>query len=128
MSFVSDDQNWRPEMEEQILPAPTWELPAKPDELLNDLTNKVEEAQDAKDVIESTWEEHQDYVNGDMWKDFISDPPWVEEEQVTLNLIRQTINVVIPILLDTSPTWYVAAYDDTIVAVSQGLLGRLMVV
>ena len=112
MSFVSDDQNWRPEMEEQILPAPTWELPAKPDELLNDLTNKVEEAQDAKDVIESTWEEHQDYVNGDMWKDFISDPPWVEEEQVTLNLIRQTINVVIPILLDTSPTWYVAAYDE----------------
>jgi hypothetical protein len=70
------------------------------------------EAQAAKRAIEARWDEAQDYYDGKWdthWSDFKFEQEWTRPNAVTLNLFKQAVNVILPVLLGSQPTIYVSA-------------------
>ena len=80
--------------------------------LVNRLREYVENAKEAKGELETQWAEWTDFYDGDQWGNIPSAAEsWINEERVTINLLKQTVDTIIPIALDAIPTWYVRAYD-----------------
>ncbi len=90
-----------------------YQLSPTEEELVNRLTRDVNEAKSAKGELETTWDRWTRYYNGDQWFELDPAPePWVDDERITVNLVKQTVDTIIPIALDSVPTWYVRAYNS----------------
>jgi len=92
----------------------TWELPEDPKGHLSALESRLTEAQSAKRTIETRWDSAQKYYDGDWathWNGFEFKPEWTKADAITLNLFKQTINVILPVLLGSQPTIYVSAQN-----------------
>ncbi len=92
----------------------SWELPDDPKGHLTKLESRLTEARSAKRTIETRWDTAQKYYDGDWdthWNGFEFKPDWTKADAVTLNLFKQTVNVVLPILLGSQPTIYVSAQN-----------------
>ncbi len=96
-------------------------------ELISKMSALKDEAWTAKQTVHSNWDYAWQFYNGDQWQGAKFPIAWTAEEKCTINLLKSTINTILPIVCDALPTWYVKAYapenDDNADLLSRFLQG-----
>jgi len=106
------------------LPEGGWEMPDDPKKHISKLDEWMAEAKAAKTTIEGRWDSAQKYYDGDWathWSDFTFEQEWTKPNAVTLNLFKQAVNVILPVLLGSQPTIYVSASNPQEDEVAMGI-------